>query len=173
MKRLAVIVGITLCAALGIGAFVLSGADDTTAAKRPAKTVKTTTAKDAANKITGSTEVKSLPPVPPTKDDDDNDNDNDEAEGYEAKKAFVGVSPRQVKPGERVEVEVRGFAKNTQISITVAGVPTVVTTDKNGKAKLRVAASRVANTYQVVVTGKSSLGTSVTIQKSFKVVAKK
>ena len=170
MKRLAVIVGITLCAALGIGAFVLSGADDTTAAKRPAKTVKTTTAKDAANKITGSTEVKSLPPVPPTKDDDDND---DEAEGYEAKKAFVGVSPRQVKPGERVEVEVRGFAKNTQISITVAGVPTVVTTDKNGKAKLRVAASRVANTYQVVVTGKSSLGTSVTIQKSFKVVAKK
>ena len=170
MKRLAVIVGITLCAALGIGAFVLSGADDTTAAKRPAKTVKTTTAKDAANKIAGSTEVKSLPPVPPTKDDNDND---DEAEGYEAKKAFVGVSPRQVKPGERVEVEVRGFAKNTQISITVAGVPTVVTTDKNGKAKLRVAASRVANTYQVVVTGQSSLGTSVTIQKSFKVVAKK
>lgn len=170
MKRLAVIVGITLCAALGIGAFVLSGADDTTAAKRPAKTVKTTTAKDAANKITGSTQVKSLPPVPPTKKSDDND---DEAEGYEAKKAFVGVSPRQVKPGERVEVEVRGFAKNTQISITVAGVPTVVTTDKNGKAKLRVTASRVANTYQVVVTGQSSLGTSVTIQKSFKVVAKK
>ena len=169
MKRLAVIVGITLCAALGIGAFVLSGADDTTAAKRPAKTVKTTTAKDAANKITGSTQVKSLPPVPPTKDGDD----NDEAEGYEAKKAFVGVSPREVKPGERVEVQVRGFAKNTQISITVAGVPTVVTTDKNGKAKLRVTASRVANTYQVVVTGQSSLGTSVTIQKSFKVVAKK
>ena len=167
MNRLAVIAGISLCGALGVGAFVLSGADNTTAAKPQAIAAEATTTKDAANQIASSTEVKSLPPEPPA-------TNKSGSEGYEIKKTFVGVSPRVVKPGARVEVLMTGFRNNSKITIVVAGKTTiVVTTTKNGNAKVRFSAPKIANTYTVSVTGFNQLGASVNIQKTFKDVSKK
>jgi hypothetical protein len=171
MNRLAVIAGVSLCGALGVGAFVLSGADNTTAAKPQAIAAEATTTKDAANQIASSTEVKSLPPEPPA-------TKKSGSEGYEIKKTFVGVSPRVVKPGARVEVTMTGFRNNSQITIVVAGktasiTTIVVTATKNGNAKVRFNAPKIANAYVVSVTGFNQLGASVNIQKTFKVVSKK
>lgn len=169
MKRLAAIVGISLTAVLGIGAFVLSSNDSTTAAKRPAKTAKPSTTKTAANKITSAPKVESESPTPPTTAK----KGDDAAEGYEAKKAFVGVSPAQVKAGEKIEIEIRGFAKSTTISVNVAGNTLSVKTDKNGKAQVKATVPKAAGTYTVDVTGTTGTGTTTTLSKSFKVVVKK
>lgn len=153
---------------LGIGAFVLSSNDSTTAAKRPPKTAQPSTTKAAANKIASAPKVASESPTPPKGEEED-----EGAEGYEARKAFVGVSPSQVKAGEKVKIELRGFAKSANVSVTVAGTTSTVKTDKNGKAELKVTAPKTAGTVAVNVTGPSSTGTTANISKSFKVVVKK
>ena len=168
MKRLATIVGATLCAALGVGAFVLSSAENITAAKPQATTVKTTTAKDAATKIAGSIQVESLPPVPPTVK-----GSSATTKAYEVVKPFVGVSPRFVKSGGRLEVLVSGFAKNSRITIKAAGKTYKVTAYRNGNARIRFNAPKAAGTYTITATGFNTSGKSVRVTTTVKVISKK
>jgi hypothetical protein len=167
MKRLALIVGIVLCAALGIGAFVIAGSDNHSEAKSPSTTAKNNEAKDAANEI-----VSALPPVPgkhesDDKNDDGKKDDNEELDGYEAKKAFVGVSPSKVKAGKELEIEVRGFAPKIEVTVNISTSPLTtikLTTDKKGRAKWKGAAPTVIDTYAVIASGGTrSASTTLTV----------
>ena len=153
---------------LGIGAFVLGSNESTTDATSASKVAQPSATKVAANKIASAPKVASESPTRPKDEEED-----EGAEGYEARKAFVGVSPSQVKAGEKVKIELRGFAKNASVTVTVGTTTSTVKTDKNGKAELKVTAPKTVGTVAVSVTGTTSTGGSHTILKSFKVVVKK
>ena len=186
MKRTAVITGIVLSAVIAIGAFVIAGGEQPSEAKASPSNDKVVAApekkeqkstKDFALAVASAKKsddkVSSESPVPPGSDKSDdkddskdesnngsNDDSKDDDDKYEARKQFVGVSPREVKAGRSVEVQVRGFAGVVGGSVTVkfvdkkTGATTAsvgVTVNSKGRGKLKVPAPTVGGTYNVVV----------------------
>ncbi len=158
MKRASWIVGIVLAVAVAVGAFVIGGSDGSSEAKSPSTSASSSNStKSAANKISGATKVQSLPPLKPTAStvDDDDDDDDDEQESYETRKAFVGLSPSRVQTGKEVEVQVRGFKPGEKVTIVGIGTTKTITTDKQGRGKVKIKAPAVGS-YQVQATGLTS-----------------
>lgn len=157
MKRASWIVGIVLAVAVAVGAFVIGGSDGSSEAKSPSTSASSSNStKSAANKISGATKVQSLPPLKPTASTvDDDDDDDDEQESYETRKAFVGLSPSRVQTGKEVEVQVRGFKPGEKVTIVGIGTTKTITTDKQGRGKVKIKAPAVGS-YQVQATGLSS-----------------
>ena len=184
MKRTAVITGIVLSAVIAIGAFVIAGGEQPSEAKASPSNDKVVAApekkeqkstKDFALAVASAKKsddkVSSESPVPPGSDKSDdkddskdesnngsNDDSKDDDDKYEARKQFVGVSPREVKAGRSVEVQVRGFAPNSKVTVkfvkkgaTTATTSVGVDVNSKGRGKLKVPAPTVGGTYNVVV----------------------
>ena len=173
MKRATWIVGIVLAIAVAVGAFVIGGSDGSSEAKSPTTSISDdNSTKSAANQISGAVKVQSLPPLKPTGTtvDDDDDDDDDEQDSYEARKPFVGVSPRRVQLGKEVELQVRGFKPGETVTVSLGnGTSISLKADKEGRAKKKVKISTVG-TFLVQATGGTSLRVAST---ELKVVKKK
>ena len=164
MKRSAVIAGVLVCAALGVGAFVFAGNDGGGKHKAAATIVKPEPKHDTTTttKTTDPPKVASEAPVPTKRDDTDeifvfHTDDKEELDGYEVRKAFVGVSPSVARPGRLIELEVRNFGPKEVVVVAIGVLPTItLTTDKHGRAKTKFVAPSVIGIYVVHAHGNTS-----------------
>ncbi|MFZ4719502.1 MAG: hypothetical protein ACOYMR_08750 [Ilumatobacteraceae bacterium] len=186
MKRILAIVAVVLSVGVVVGAFIIGGGDGSTEAKgSTSTTIKSNDVKSGAEAISNAgSKVASLSPAPAKSDDKDKDKDdkgkkcgsevNDDGK-YEAKKAFVGVSPSTARAGREVELKIRNFPPCSQVTITISNGTTsvnvpVLSTDKKGRAEKEFKAP-AASTVDYVVTAVGTGSTSATT--SLKVVNKK
>lgn len=188
MKRIAAIVGLLVCAALGVAAFVFAGNDSggkhrssATIIQEPPKhsttTQKGTTSSDAPET---TQKVASESPTPKPSSSDNNQlifhpDDHPELDGYEARRVFVGVDPRVVRVGRQFQVQVRNFPPDIDVTITVynlGGTAETATlhTDDKGRAKTKLPAPP-AGSYSVEA--RATLAGSPTVTTGLKVVLKK
>jgi hypothetical protein len=197
MKRFGAIASLLLVAAIGVGAFVYAGSDggggkksSATVVKEDSNTTTPTTAKKNDPQPVTTNSVASASPTPKPSDDNSNvfhpgEEDRAEVDGYEARKAFVGVSPSYTTTGRKLQVEVRGFGAFETVTVvfthpvldpttgklvvTEAG-GTKILTDKRGRGKAPAVAPLSADIYTVMADGGTSKRHAATI---LKVVIKK
>ena len=188
MKRIAAIVGLLVCAALGVAAFVFAGNDSggkhkssATIIQEPPKLTTTThkgTTSSDAPETTQKVASESPTPTPPSSDDNQlifHPDDHPELDGYEARRTFVGVDPRVVRVGRQFEVQVRGFPTNIDVTIKVynlGGTAETATlhTDNKGRARAKLPAPP-AGAYSVEA--RATLAGFPTVTTGLKSVLKK